>query len=286
MTHITDEDIQHAESHFAGSGDLQIYYQSWRPTDPARAVLVIVHGLGEHGGRYQGLAQALAAQGIAVYALDQRGFGRSEGQRGYITRWDEFMHDLGAFVDLAQAAQPETPVFLLGHSLGGVIALDYAIGRPQGLRGVIASAPAVIQTAISPVKVVIAKLLSRYLPRFTMASGLNLDLISRDQELVRQTKADPLSHQVGTPRIATEAFATQERALANAHRFPLPLLLIHGDADGLIPLRASQAFYERMQGPDKQLIVYPGGYHESHNDLHRAQVFADLAGWILDRADT
>jgi alpha-beta hydrolase superfamily lysophospholipase len=285
MTHITDEIIQHAEGRFTGSGDLQLYNQSWRPPGAARAALAIVHGLGEHSGRYQGLAQALAAQGIAVYALDQRGFGRSEGQRGYINRWDEFMHDLGAFIDLIQEAEAGLPVFLLGHSLGGVIALDYALRRPQGLRGVIASAPALIQTAISPVKVVIAKLLSRTLPRFTMGSGLNLDLISRDQELVRQTKADPLSHQVGTPRIATESFAAQERTLENAHRFPLPLLLIHGDADGLVPLLASQTFYEHMQGPDKQLIVYPGGYHESHNDLHRQQVYADIAAWISDRAE-
>jgi alpha-beta hydrolase superfamily lysophospholipase len=285
MTHITDEDIQHNEGQFTGCDNLQLYYQAWRPAGSTRAALAIVHGLGEHSGRYQGLTQALAAQGIAVYALDQRGFGRSEGQRGYINHWDEFMHDLGAFIDLVQEAEADLPIFLLGHSLGGVIAFDYADRRPQGLRGMIASAPALIQTAISPVKVVIAKLLSRYLPRFTMASGLNLDQISRDQELVRQTKADPLSHQVGTPRIATEAFAAQDRVLENAHRFPLPLLLIHGDEDGLIPLVSSQTFYERMAGADKQLIVYPGGYHESHNDLHRQQVYADLAGWILERVD-
>lgn len=274
--------MEHSESSFVGVGNTNIYYQYWRPgsVKEPRAVLAINHGLGDHSGRYPYLVEDMVARGIAVYALDQRGHGRSEGQRGYINNWDELREDLHTFLGLVHQDEPDLPLFLLGHSLGGLVVLDYALVYPQGLQGVIASAPAVMQTAITPVKVLLAKSLSRLVPRFTLATGLDYKGISRDPQVVAQYQQDPLVHEVGTTRMGAEAFAAQDRALAGAGSFEPPLLLIHGDADRLVPVLGSQTFYERVAHADKKIIIYPGGYHEAHNDEHRQQYFEDLSEWI------
>jgi alpha-beta hydrolase superfamily lysophospholipase len=274
------------EGHFSGVGGIEIYYQYWLPTaDKAagsRAVIAISHGLGEHGRRYRYLADALVNRQFSVFALDHRGHGKSQGRRGYAEHWEDLREDVRTFLGLVRQQAPGQPLFLLGHSLGGLIALDYALVYPQGLQGVVASAPAVTQTAISPVKVLLAKTLSRLLPTLSMKTGLDAQGISRDPQEVQRYLQDPLVHDLGTLRLGAEGFAAQDRTMAEARGFKPALLLVHGDADRLIPLQGSQVFYDRVAHQDKTLLIYPGGYHESHNDLHREQYFADLAAWIQD----
>lgn len=274
--------MERGESFFNGVDGGQMFYQYWRPDGGAgaRAAIAVCHGLGEHGGRYQYLAEAMVARQFCVYALDHRGHGRSEGQRGHVDRWEVLREDLHTFVGIVRQQEPGQPLFLFGHSLGGLIALDYALAHPRGLQGVIASAPAVLQTAISPVKVSLAKMLSRLTPTLSMQTGLDPAGISRDPVEVQHYQQDPLVHDVGTTRLGAESFAAQDRTLAAAGNFNLPLLLVHGEDDFLIPVLASRSFYERAGSADKELILYPGGYHESHNDIHREQYFDDLAVWI------
>jgi alpha-beta hydrolase superfamily lysophospholipase len=273
--------MQHQEGTFKGSGGLDLYYQSWRPDGPARAVMVIVHGHGEHSGRYAHVVNHLVPQGFAIYALDHRGHGRSPGQRGYTNSMAEFRGDVRALVQLAAAAHSECPLFVFGHSLGGLIGLDYILHHPEGLRGAVISAPAVGQVGVAPILLALSRILSRVWPTFSMSAGLDVNAISRDTQAVLAYQNDPLIHGLGTARLATEVMDTAVWCQANAHTLQLPLLMIHGTADTITAPADSRRFFDNVSSPDKTYIAYDGGYHESHNDIHHAQMLADLSAWLM-----
>ncbi len=272
--------MKHEEGFFSGVDNTELYYQSWQPDEPARAVLVIAHGLGEHSGRYQNVVKALVPQGYAIYALDHRGYGRSPGQRGHINEWAEYREDLRQFVQMVQEKEAERPLFLMGHSMGGCIALNYAEDYPGGLQGVVASAPAVGKLDIPTALAVMSKLLSSVWPSMSVSSGLDVEAISRDTAVIETYQNDPLVHDKGTPRLATELDKAAQETLARANTFQPPLLLIHGDADRLVNVQNTREFYTAVPHNDKTLIIYEGGYHESHNDLHKDEMLADLTVWL------
>lgn len=272
--------MEHREGTFSGYGGLSLYYQCWRPEGVPRAVLVIVHGFGEHSGRYMNVVNHLVPRGIAVYALDHRGHGRSPGPRGHIQSWEEFREDVRAFVRKVSEMEPGLPLFLMGHSMGGLIVLEYALHHPEGLRGVIASGPALAQVGISPALMTLARLLSRLWPRFGLNTGLDATSISRDPEVVAAYQADPLVHSIGTARLGTEMSQAMRWTHEHAREWRLPLLILHGGADRLVPPEGSRRFFENVPIADKERIEYEGGYHEPHNDIHRDQVLADLERWL------
>ncbi len=272
--------MQHTEGHFTSTDGLNIYYQAWLPDEPQRGLLVIVHGLGEHGGRYPRVVEKLVPAGFALYAMDNRGHGRSGGKRGYISAWKDFRRDLGQFVSLVRRRHPETPLFLMGHSLGGLIALDYALHHPEGLRGVVASAPAVRNKGISPLLMAAARVLSYLAPAMTIQTGLEAAAISREAQVVQEYLDDPLVHGLGTPRLARESEKAMDWVNAHADQWRLPLLVLHGEADRLVPIEGSRAFFEAAPVKDKRFIAYPEGYHESHNDLHHEQAVGDILAWL------
>ncbi len=277
--------MQHEEGFFSGVDGTELYHQSWQPDEPAKAALVIAHGLGEHSGRYQNVVEALVPQGYAVYALDHRGYGRSPGQRGHINEWAEYREDLRRFVQMVQEKEAGRPLFLMGHSMGGGIALNYAEYYPDGLQGVVASAPAVGELDIPTALAVMSKLLSSVWPTLSVSSGLDVEAISRDTAVVEAYQNDPLVHDKGTPRLATELDKAAQETLAQASEFQPPLLLIHGDADRLVNVQNTRDFYTAVPHDDKKLIVYEGGYHESHNDLHKDEMLADLAAWLEEHIE-
>ena len=272
--------MQHSEGTFRGVGTMDLFYQRWLPDGTPRAVLVIVHGIGEHSGRYLNVVHRLVPAGFAVYAYDLRGHGRSPGQRGYINQWSEYRDDLGAFVRLVAQQEPGRPLFLMGHSMGGLIALEYAEQHPEGLRGVIASAPALGQSSIPPARLALARILSRIWPRFSAPTGVDTSALSRDPAVVTAYRSDPLVHGKGTARLGAELSAAQARTLAGAGSFTLPLLIIHGGADRVVLPEASRVFFERAPGPDKERDVIEGGYHEPHNDTSREQALDILQRWL------
>lgn len=282
---MPDTHLEKGEATFQGFEGVPIYYRYWRESHMPQAVLVIVHGLGEHSGRYQYLMEAMAPRQINVYAFDLRGHGRSGGKRGALRSWQEFRQDLDLFLSLVRGKEPDVPLFLLGHSLGGLIALDYVLESPVHVKGVITSSPALVSTAISKEKVLLAKVLSRLLPGLQIKSGLEARGISSQPEEVQRYVEDPFVHDMGTPRLGTEIFATQVRTLANAAGISVPLLIVHGEADPLTPVQSSQDLYRRVVSPQKTIITYPGSYHEIHNDFPRDQEFDDLAAWIINRLE-
>lgn len=272
--------MEHWHSTFEGTGGLQLFVQRWRPEGGSRATLAIVHGFGEHSGRYANVVEYLVPKGYTVYGYDLRGHGRSPGQRGYINRWEEFREDTRAFLALVTREEPDRPLFLMGHSLGGLIVLDYAIRYPEGLRGVIASGPALAQTTASPLLMLLSRVLSRLWPRFSLDTHLDATAISRDPAVVEAYRNDPLVHSLGTARLGTEMTATMDWVNAHAANLRVPLLILHGGADRLVPADASRAFFEQVALEDKERHEYEGGYHEPHNDLGKEQALADLEAWL------
>ncbi|GAC1506745.1 MAG: monoacylglycerol lipase [Chloroflexota bacterium] len=274
--------IDHAEGTFDGAGGTRLYYQRWLPHDArTRATVAIVHGFGEHGGRYMTVVNVLVPRGYAVYALDHRGHGRSPGPRGHISEWSEFRGDVRAFVNLVHGRHDE-PLFLYGHSMGGLIVLDYGLHDPSGLAGAIVSGPLLAPPAISPALLLLGRVLSRVLPRFSMNSGLDPATLSRDAQLMEPFKHDSLIHSRGSARLSTEIPAAIARTQASAAHWSIPLLIIHGGDDAIVPPVGSRSFFERVPIADKEHHEYPGGYHEPHNDSDRDIVLADVANW-LDR---
>jgi alpha-beta hydrolase superfamily lysophospholipase len=275
--------MERVEGSFEGTGGLELYYQSWQPEQEPRAVVVIVHGFGEHSGRYMNVVNALIPAGCAVYAFDLRGHGRSSGQWGHINAWEEYRQDLRIFLELVAQKEPSKPVFLMGHSLGALIVLEYVLHRPPGLSGAIISA-----APIEPIAddkgclIVAAQVVSRVWPTFPMSLGLDASALSRDPEVVRAYQEDPLVHDRGTARAGAEALSTIEWVKARAADMSLPILLIHGEADQISSSNGSRWLFETIAFPDKELRIYPGGYHESHNDINYEEVMHDLKKWLDD----
>lgn len=272
--------MHHTEGTFRGHGGLELYYQCWRPEGAPRAVIALVHGFGEHSGRYMNVVNHLVPRGYAIWSFDHRGHGRSPGRRGFIRSWDEFREDVRLFLEMVRQQERGLPLFLMGHSMGGLIVLEYALHYPEGLQGVIASGPALAQVGISPVLLKIAQWLSRIWPAFAMDTGLDATAISRDPAVVAAYQADPLVHSKGTARLGTEMARAMAWTHEHAHQWRLPLLILQGGADRLVPPEGSRRFYERVPIADKEYREYEGGYHEPHNDIHRDQVLQDLERWL------
>ena len=276
--------MKHEESKFTGYDDQQLYYQIWRPDDAPKATLIVVHGLGEHSGRYMNLVNAIVPDGVTVYAFDHRGHGRSaEKMVAHIDSWDEYRGDVAAFVQMVAATEADIPLFLMGHSMGGLIVTNYVLHHPDGLRGAIISAPPLGEVDVSPVLRAVGKVMSVLKPDFAIASGLDVNSISRDPAVVAAYESDPLVHGKVSARWSTEFFAAIDWTRAHAADFKLPVLMIHGEDDSLVPIAGSRAFFEQIKQEDKTYIAYESGYHESLNDLHHMQAAADIEKWITDR---
>ncbi len=275
--------MKHEEASYHGTGGLELYYQCWQPDVESRAIVVIVHGVAEHSGRFMNLVDPLTTGGYAVYSNDHRGHGHSPGQRVHINQWGEYREDLRAFLEEIGKLEPGKPIFLYGHSMGSIIVLDYILNYPEGLRGAIISGVALEPVALAkPYLVALAWVLSRIWPRFSMNLGMDTKALSRDPAVVKAYETDPLVSRRATVRWGIEAFNAVAWIKAHASEISLPILLLHGDADRLNLVQGSHNLYEAMTHADKTLIIYPGGYHELHNDIDHEQVVNDIKEW-LDR---
>jgi alpha-beta hydrolase superfamily lysophospholipase len=271
--------VEHREGTFAGYGDVRLFYQVWRPSRP-RALLVNLHGLGDHSGLYLNLAGHFPARGVALYAFDMRGNGRSPGQRAYVRSWGEYRGDLGAFLRRVREWEPRLPLFLLGNSLGGLVVLDYAIHYPQDLAGVIATSPPLGEVGVPPLLMALGRVMSRIFPRFSLNVGMDLSGLARDPAVIEAVLADPLFHRRGTARLSTEVTAAIQRVQEMAGRLSVPLLVLHGSADRMVPPDGSRAFLQKVRFPDRELREYPGAYHGLFADLGFEAVLGDLERWI------
>jgi acylglycerol lipase len=271
------------EQWFEGAGGTRLFCRHARPAGATRTVLISLHGLGDHSGLYPMLPDAFLPHGIEIVAPDLRGNGRSPGQRGYLEAWGELGEDLRRLIVWVRSERPGIPVFLLGNSLGGLVVLDYVLHRPEGVRGVIAIAPPLGELSVPAPLLALGRVLSRLWPRFSLNTGMDLSGLARDPEVAAGVLRDPLFHRKGTARLSTEVTAAIERVQAGASRFPLPVLILHGSADRMVPPEGSRRFVAGCGQADRRLIEYPGGYHALLADFGGARVLEDMSGWMIAR---
>ena len=249
------------------------------PAGRPRGTVILLHGFGDHSGRYAELAGWLAERGLAVYALDQRGHGRSPGKRGHMSRFAQFLSDLAALRRLA-ALEHGGPQVLLGHSFGGTVALRYLETEPEGLAGAIVSSPFLsVAMRVPAWKRAVARALVEVLPALPVATGLDLAYLSTDPAIGQAAKSDPLYHRVMTPRAYREIQVAQAAVLAEGRHIRVPLLLLLAGDDRIVSRAASEAFARSLAG-DLTVKTYDGFYHEIFNEPRRARVFRDVEPWL------
>jgi acylglycerol lipase len=275
--------IQHQESIYIASDRTEIYQQSWQPVDlPVKGIVAIVHGYAEHCNRYSHVATNLVEQGFSVHSFDLRGHGKSSGDRCYVDAFSDYLKDLDRFLTEIRQHHPERELFLLGHSMGGAIALRYILDYQPAIRGLILSAPFLGSRAEDfPAPVVASiELLSQFLPKLP-SIRVDSSQISSDPAIVQAYRTDPLVSTAKMPlRTLAEIFSNIHQIKQRQQAIALPILIMHGTADGLAHVSHSERLYAGISSVDKTLKLYPGLYHEIFNEPDRSRVFTDLNKWL------
>lgn len=263
---------------------IKIYAQEWRPSGEPRGVVALVHGLGEHSGRYQHVAEALNAAGYGMIGFDLPGHGQTEGVRGHAA-YDEILDDIDCLLAEAGERYPGKRCFLYGHSLGGALVLYYTLKRKPNLNGVIASAPGLeVGAPVAAPKLLLAKVMAKLAPTFTMENGLDVNNLSHDPALVQAYKDDPLVHPRISARLGVDLLTRGSWIMSHAAEFPVPLLLIQGSGDRLVSPQANAAFARLVPADKITYKLWEGFYHESHNEPEKAQVLQVMIGWLDGRS--
>ena len=254
--------------------------------DRPRAVIAVVHGLGEHGGRYAALAGDLVSARYSVAALDLPGHGQASGPRGDVASWstarDEWLPAMMKAARTLPGVSTATPLVLLGHSLGGVMALDFGLAHPEALAALVVSAPGLRSAPPPRWKLALGHLVHAVAPSLGIAAGLDESAMSRDPEVIKGRADDPLVHQRISPRLYFAFEEARQRVLRDAGRLAVPTLVLVGGADRVVDPLGGSAFAAAAPTGRAQLITYPAAYHEIFNDHDRGRVIADMLGW-LDR---
>ena len=273
--------MKHLEGNFNDSRGTEIYYQYWLPEGDVKAVILIVHGLAAHSGRYMNVVNHFVPLGYAVYGMDHSGHGRSGGTKSYIDSFDHYLDALSIYFAEVQGWQKGKPLFLLGHSMGGLIAATFLVDNQDQFRGAILSGPAAkIPDDVNGVTIAIGKLLSKLLPKAGIIT-LDVEGVSRDPKIVRDYVEDPLTYKGKTPaRLAAELLSAMEKLQSNAASISLPLIIIQGGADRLVNPAGAQFLYDTVSSKDKTLKMYEGLYHEVLNEPEKEQVLGDVETWL------
>lgn len=271
---------ERVEGRLGGARGVELYWQGLVPADEPTGVVLVCHGLGEHSGRYGHVEDALVPEGWAVYGLDHRGHGRSEGRRAHLDHYADWLADFDAFRRLVEARHPGLPVFVLGHSTGGQIALAYALDHGDGLRGLVLSAPALASDAVPRRAVPVLRLLARVAPTLRPV-GIDETKISKDPAVVTAYQNDPLVHH-GRPTLGLSVAVYGQFAVLpeRARALRLPLLLQHGELDALTDPAGSRLLERTSGSPDQTVRYYPGLWHEIYNEPEREAPLRDLREWL------
>jgi len=264
---------------FIAGGERQLFVRSWRPTEAPRAVVAIVPGFSSHSGHYQWAAAQLTRNGYAVYAVDLRGRGKSSGPRFHVESFDDYLADVDTLLALARSREPALPVFLLGHSAGGVVATAYALEHQRELAGLICESYALEVPAPAAVLGAV-KWISRYLPRIRVLRLPNREF-SRDPEVVAALDADPLiAGESQTALTVAQMLAGIARLKRGFATITLPVLIMHGSADKVTLPKGSELFHAQAGSADNTLRLYPGHYHDLFSDRDHEVPMGDLLQWL------
>lgn len=275
--------VRRSQAYFSAPDGERLFRRAWMPPTPRRT-LAIVHGFAEHSGRYDHVGAWFAARDCAVHAYDQRGHGRSDGERGHVDSFSCLIDDLETFLDVVRREHPEQPLFLLGHSMGGLVTASLLADRKPDLAGaIVTGAPLALGPGASGTRLRIARALRRFAPRWKLRAGLAASELSRDPEVVKAYESDPLVFRHVSTTFAAELLDAAARASDAGMRVRTPTLLLHGEADRLCPPLGSRSFHGQLRGAGHRLRLYPRLRHEILNEPEQDQVFEDVLGWIEER---
>lgn len=277
--------MNHLETSYTTHDGLKHYLQAWMPENP-KAGLLLVHGLGEHSGRYVHIVDKLNKLGVAVFTFDGRGHGKSaEGKpTAYFDSYEDYLKDIDALFGKVKGYLPGKHAFLYGHSMGGGLVAAYVLKYKPQAAGVIISSPAIKEAeGTSPILIAISGLVNRFFPKMKVLK-LDISGVSRIPEEVSKYKNDPLNYQENIPaRTGYELYQMMQFIQSQAENFELPFLLIHGDADRLTNPKGSELLAQKAKSADKTLRIFPGGYHELINDSDREEVMKVIVDWVEKR---
>ncbi|HEX9398815.1 MAG TPA: alpha/beta hydrolase [Anaeromyxobacter sp.] len=277
----TEAAARHEEGFLNSADNLRLYWQRFTPERPKATVLVL-HGGGDHCGRYPGITAALVAAGFQVALMDFRGHGQSDGRRWHVDGFRDYLYDLDALVaKLSQDGIAGDRLFVIGHSQGGLITALWAVGHQRLLSGIVLSSP-YFRLAMKPpaAKVLAARMIGRFVPWLPVSAGLDVAKLTSDPELQRWTDRDPLYGRATTPRWFEEARRAQLEALRRAGELQVPLLVLAGGADEIADVTAARAFVHDARSGDKRIVVYDGFRHEIFNEVGRAEPIGEAVAWL------
>lgn len=281
----SEAEARHEEGFLNSADHLRLFWQRYTP-ERAKATVLVLHGGGDHSGRYPGVTTALVQAGFQVALVDLRGHGQSDGRRWHVDGFADYLHDVDAFVaKLSQDGIAGERLFALGHSQGGLIASLWTVTHGRLLSGLVLSSP-YLKLAVKPpaAKVFTATLVGKVVPWLPVAAGLEMSKLTSDPEMQRWTDRDPLYGRSTTPRWFSESRRAQREAIARAGDIDVPLLVLAGSGDQIADVRATRAFVDAARSRDKRLVVYDGFRHEIFNEVRRAEPIGEAVAWLLAHA--
>ncbi len=268
-----------SETYLKASDGLKLYVRSWSCAGEARAVVVLLHGVGEHCQRYDHVAERFCERGFRVVGYDRRGHGRSDGKQGVIGSVEQLGADFSQIIEHARARNPALPVFLYGHSMGALGVLCYSLHEKPSVKGIIATSPLLDTPTMTKFQKLLVRVLDPILPSLTVPSGLEQAAISRDSAVIEAYKADSLVHDKVSVRLGAYLNNAPEYVMKHAGEWTLPFYLAHGTADRICPISGSDAFASKVAAP----ITYQrweGLYHETHNEPEKELVIGTMLDWV------
>ncbi len=273
--------MKHQDGYFKGVRDSNIYYQHWLPENEPKAVIIVVHGLAEHSGRYMNLVHHLIPSGFAVYGIDHIGHGKSEGKRAFVEQFEDYINPLKDYLDTIQKMHPKKPIFIIGHSLGGLISAAFLLKYQEKLSGAVLSGPGIkMSDNISKATIIAAKLFSILMPRLGIKQ-LDSNGISRDPDVVDAYNNDPLVFTgKATARLGAELIKTMQDVSKQAAKIRLPIMIVQGSEDKLVDPGGARFLYDRVGTKDKTINIYNGFYHEVFNEPEHEKVLNDVEAWL------
>jgi len=263
----------------------QLFIRFWKPQTEERAIIFLLHGFSEHSGRYAKWAERFAENNISVYAIDYRGHGKAGGIRGHTPGYKHLLGDIDTLIQ--QANSNKTPKFLYGQSLGGNLSLNYALERKPQLNGIISTSPW-LKLVYEPktIMILFTRILRKISPSLTSKAGLDINLLSHDPKVAEEYAKDKLNHQFITPNLFFAVRKAGRKVIENAGEIKLPVLLMHGTADLITSIKASEKFAEHLKnaGGDITFVSWENYYHEIHNEINNEKVFQRIMNWITEKS--
>lgn len=272
------------EGTFNGVDGIELFFQVIEPLTAPKAAVIVVHGHGDHSGGLQNISASLVDKEYIVYAFDLRGHGKSAGKRGYIQSWGEYRGDLHEFRKLVSLDQPELPLYIVGHSIGGLITLEYALDHSAGISGIMTISPA-ISYEVTPFEQLGISLMGKVKPDFSIKKTGRIRLLKKKSALRAKYESDSLRHNIVTPGLGRSLIQTISRVVKKAPAITLPILFLYGLDDKITPPTKLRHFFNLVSSPDKQLYEYPSARHRPFDEVGKEKFLSDLADWLDHQLD-